>query len=64
MGIQTTKQINIVVFAFGTMCGASLGWALPDGNLLVTAFLAVAAGMFILGIWLGFQFLRKLWVKR
>ena len=57
------KQINIVVFVFGTMCGTSLGWALPDGNLLVTTFLAVAAGMFTLGIWLGFQFLTKLLVK-
>jgi uncharacterized membrane protein len=64
MRIQATKQINILVFAFGAMCGASLGWALPDGNLLVTTFLAVAAGMFTLGIWLGFQFLRKLWVRR
>ena len=50
--IESNRQINIVIFAFGAMCGASLGWALPDGNLLVTGFLAVAAGMFTLGIWL------------
>ncbi len=56
--------MNRLFFAFGAMCGASLGWALPDGNLLVTTFLAVAAGLFTLGIWLSFQFLRKLWVKQ
>jgi len=44
--------VNRLFFAFGAMCGASLGWALPDGNLLVTGFLAVAVGMFTLGIWL------------
>ena len=46
------KQVNRLFFMFGAICGASLGWALPDGNLLVTGFLAVAAGMFTLGIWL------------
>ena len=64
MKIESNKQINIVVFVFGAAMGSSLGWALPDGNLLVTSFLAIAAGLFALGIWLGFQFLRKLWVKR
>jgi len=49
---------------FGAICGASLGVALPDGNLLVTAFLAVCCGLITLALWLGFQFLRKLWVKR
>ena len=56
--------MNRLFFAFGAMCGASLGWALPDGNLVVTVFLAVAAGLITLGIWLGFQFLRKLWAAR
>ncbi len=56
--------MNRLFFVFGAMCGASLEWALPDGNLLVTVLLAVAAGLFTLGIWLGFQFLRKLWVRR
>ena len=58
------RIVNRLFFAFGAMCGASLGWALTDGNLVVTAFLAVAAGSFTLGIWLGFQFLRKLWATR
>lgn len=56
--------MNRLFLAFGAMCGASLGWALPDGNLLVTTFLALVAGLFTLGIWLGFKFLRKLWVRR
>ena len=64
LDVRGNKFVNRLFFAFGAMCGASLGWALPDGNLLVTTFLAVAAGLFTLGIWLSFQFLRKLWVKQ
>ena len=50
--INYDKQVTRLFFMFGAICGASLGVALPDGNLLVTGFLAVAAGMFTLGIWL------------
>ena len=62
--INYDKQVTRLFFMFGAICGASLGVALPDGNLLVTAFLAACCGLITLALWLGFQFLRKLWVKR
>ncbi len=45
---------------FGVVIGASLGWALPDGNLVVTGLLAIVSGLVTLGIWLGIKILRKL----
>lgn len=45
---------------FGAICGASLGVALPDGNLLVTAFLAACCGLITLALWLGFKKAREL----
>ena len=54
------KRINMVLFMFGAMCGASLGVALPDGNLLVTAFLAACCGLTTLALWLGFKKAREL----
>lgn len=49
-----------LLFMFGAMIGVSLGWALPDGNLVVTGFLAVFCGSVTLGVWLGIKLLRKL----
>jgi len=45
---------------FGAIVGASLGWALPDGNLFVTGFLALVCGLVTLGIWQGIKKIRKL----
>ena len=45
---------------FGAIIGASLGWALPDGNLLVTVFLAFFCGSITLGCWLGVKKIREL----
>ena len=52
--------MNKLFFMFGAIIGASLGWALPDGNLVVTGFLAVVSGLLALGVWLGINLLRKL----
>ena len=51
--------MNKLIFMFGAMIGASLGWALPDGNLVVTGFLAVLCGSATLGVWLGIGLIRK-----
>lgn len=40
---------------FGAICGASLGVALPDGNLVVTAFLALSCGSIALFCWLIYK---------
>ena len=53
------KRINMLLFLFGAMCGASLGVALPDGNLLVTAFLAACCGLITLALCLGFKKARE-----
>ena len=51
--------MNKLIFMFGATIGASLGWALPDGNLVVTGFLALFCGSVTLGAWLGIKLLRK-----
>jgi len=58
--INYDKQVTRLFFMFGAICGASLGVALPDGNLLVTAFLAVCCGLITLALWLGFKKAREL----
>jgi len=40
---------------FGAIIGASLGWALPDGNLVVTGFLALVCGSVTLGFGWGLR---------
>ena len=52
--------MNKLIFIFGAMIGASLGWALPDGNLVVTGFLAVLCASVSLGVWLGIKKIRKI----
>jgi uncharacterized membrane protein YoaK (UPF0700 family) len=54
------KQVTRLFFIFGAICGASLGVALPDGNLLVTAFLAACCGLITLALWFGFKKAREL----
>ena len=51
--------MNKLIFMFGAMIGASLGWALPDGNLVVTGFLALFCGSVTLGAWMGIGLIRK-----
>ncbi len=51
--------MNKLFFMFGAVIGASLGWALPDGNLLVTGFLALFCGSVTLGVWLGIKLVKK-----
>jgi uncharacterized membrane protein len=51
--------MNKLFFIFGATIGASLGWALPDGNLLVTGFLGLLCGSVTLGVWLGVEKVRK-----
>ncbi|CAN2243279.1 hypothetical protein MCEMZLE22_01066 [actinobacterium SCGC AAA044-D11] len=55
--------MNKLVFMFGAIIGASLGWALPDGNLVVTGFLALSCGSVTLGAWLGIKKIRKILVR-
>ena len=45
---------------FGAICGASLGVALPDGNLLVTAFLALSCGSVMVVYRLLFKKIKEL----
>jgi uncharacterized membrane protein len=42
--------MNKLIFMFGSIIGASLGWALPDDNLVVTGFLALFCGSVTLGM--------------
>ena len=55
--------MNKLIFMFGAIIGASLGWALPDGNLVVTGFLALFCGSATLGAWLGIKKIRKILVR-
>ena len=58
--INYDKKVSRLFFMFGAICGASLGVALPDGNLLVTTFLAGCCGLITLALWLGFKKVREL----
>jgi uncharacterized membrane protein len=51
--------MNKLFFMFGAIIGASLGWALPDGNLVVTGFCALVAGLSTLAAWLIFNYLAR-----
>ena len=51
--------MNKLFFMFGAIIGASLGWALPDGNLVVTGFCALVAGLSTLAAWLIFKYLAR-----
>ena len=51
--------MNKLFFMFGAIIGASLGWALPDGNLVVTGFCALVAGLSTLAAWQIFKYLAR-----
>jgi uncharacterized membrane protein len=51
--------MNKLFFIFGATIGASLGWALPDGNLLVTGFLAIVSGLVTSGVKLTIKSISK-----
>jgi uncharacterized membrane protein YoaK (UPF0700 family) len=61
--INYEKLVDRLFFMFGAICGASLGVALPDGNLLVTAFLALSCGTLMLVCRLLFKRIKD-WLRK